>query len=738
MLVALRYINWLTLGAIAQLLLTLPISVQAQSILGLGAIAAMIAVWLLGRGQVARMVFLSLGTFIVIRYAYWRLSNTLPPPSDVLSFTLGLILVGAELYYVLLLLISVIINADPIQRKSLPRDSDDDLPTVDVFIPSYNEDEYILATTIAAARSLDYPPEKLKVWLLDDGGTDQKCNDSNIEKASVARQRRSALQHLCQQLGAHYLTRAVNEHAKAGNLNGALAHSKGEIIVVFDADHAPFRAFLRETIGHFKRDPKLFLVQTPHAFLNPDPIEKNLDTFRTMPSENEMFYSLIQRGLDKWDGSFFCGSAALLRREALLATNGFSGITITEDCETAFDLHAKGWHSVYVDKPLIAGLQPETFASFIGQRTRWCQGMLQIFLLKNPLWKKGLKPMQRLAYVSTVLFWFFAVPRLLFTFAPLLYIFFDFNIVVANAEEAVAYTAIYIVVNMMLQNYLYGSVRWPWVSEIYEYAQGVFLVKAMASVILAPRKPTFNVTSKGLSLDNDHLSELALPFFIIWGLLLASGLTAGYRYLFDSSSNSLMLVAFVWNAFNLMISGAALGVVAERAQPDPHPRLGIDREGLAHIGDRHYAVHIKSVSTGGCALAFVEEAPDNIEHGSHGRLFVMPLPGPLLAAEQLEHGLPILFDNKTSDGLVFMTKFKRLTPRDYFVLAELMYADSDVMQRSIASRRKFKNLLDGARQFIWWGVSEPVRAMSYVLRKSSSSEPVHSETKAPQSAQVAV
>ena len=82
-----------------------------------------------------------------------------------------------------------------------------------------------------------------------------------------------------------------------------------------------------------------------------------------MPSENEMFYAITQRGLDKWNGSFFCGSAALLRRAALAESGGFSGITITEDCETAFELHARGWTSLYVDKPLIAGLQPETFAS---------------------------------------------------------------------------------------------------------------------------------------------------------------------------------------------------------------------------------------------------------------------------------------------------------------------------------------------------------------------------------------
>jgi cellulose synthase (UDP-forming) len=87
--------------------------------------------------------------------------------------------------------------------------------------------------------------------------------------------------------------------------------------VVFDADHAPVREFLKETVSFFKEDPKLFLVQTPHYFLNPDPLEKNLRTFHSMPSENEMFYSVLQRGLDKWNASFFCGSAAVLRRKAL-------------------------------------------------------------------------------------------------------------------------------------------------------------------------------------------------------------------------------------------------------------------------------------------------------------------------------------------------------------------------------------------------------------------------------------
>ena len=46
----------------------------------------------------------------------------------------------------------------------------------------------------------------------------------------------------------------------------------------------------------------------------------------------------------------------------------------------------------------------------------------------------------------------------------------------------VAYTITYLVVNVMMQNYLYGSVRWPWVSELYEYVQSIFLFRAIVSV----------------------------------------------------------------------------------------------------------------------------------------------------------------------------------------------------------------------------------------------------------------
>ncbi|MDB5571610.1 MAG: bcsA [Hyphomicrobiales bacterium] len=712
MLITLRALAWISSGVAAVLLLAQPVSVGAQLSLSLCVVAGMALVWRLGTGLLQRQMFVALGSFVVIRYLYWRVSSTLPPASDPVGLAFGIVLVCAEAYCVLILVISLTISADPLKRKRVEQDVDADLPTVDVFIPTYNEDEYILATTIAAAKSMDYPGEKLTVWLLDDGGTDQKCNDKDPAKAAAAMARRVSLQRLADQLGAVYLTRKKNEHAKAGNMNNALTVSTGEIVVVFDADHAPFRAFLRETVGHFRRDPRCFLVQTPHVFLNPDPIEKNLRTFHEMPSENEMFYSVTQCGLDKWNGSFFCGSAALLRRSALQTVGGFSGITITEDCETALDLHSQGWTSVFVDKPLIAGLQPETFASFIGQRSRWCQGMFQILILKNPAFKKGLSFIQKVAYLSSMTYWFFALPRLIFMLAPLTYILFDIKIFVSNLDEAIAYTSTYMVVNLMLQNYLYGRVRWPWMSELYEYLQGVFLAKAIVSVAMNPRKPTFNVTAKGLTLDNDHLSELSWPFFAIYSLLAFGTAVAAWRYFNEPGVADLMLVVGLWNTFNMLVAGAGLGAVAERKQPDRHPRLGIQRDGFLHANGKAAPVVIVNVSAGGCGLVPREALPPGFDEGE-----VLLTIEPLGREVSREEPIPVHFRHATAGpaGMVHGFEFGEMQPRDYYVLADLMYADSDALPRFLIGRRRHKNLLAGTAQFMWWGISEPVRAFSYAL-----------------------
>ena len=87
------------------------------------------------------------------------------------------------------------------------------------------------------------------------------------------------------------------------------------------------------TIGWFLLDPKLALVQTPHHFYSPDPFERNLRAGTTVPNEGQLFYGLIQDGNDLWNAAFFCGSCAVIRRNAVVL---FKGEWQLQTCAKAF------------------------------------------------------------------------------------------------------------------------------------------------------------------------------------------------------------------------------------------------------------------------------------------------------------------------------------------------------------------------------------------------------------------
>ncbi|VVT14764.1 UDP-forming cellulose synthase catalytic subunit [Rhizobium sp. EC-SD404] len=716
---------WFIAAACIVFIVSLPINLQTHLIAGTIVLLIMILLKLFKSEGTWRLVALAFGTAIVLRYVYWRTTSTLPPVNQLENFIPGLLLYLAEMYSVFMLFLSLFIVARPLPSRPPQPVDEGDLPSVDVFIPSYNEDPVLLADTIAAAMALDYPADRLTVWLLDDGGTDQKRNSENVIEAQVAEARRTNLQKLCAELGARYLTRARNEHAKAGNLNNGLDHSTSDLIAVFDADHAPARSFLRETVGYFNEDKRLFLVQTPHFFLNPDPLERNLKTFEKMPSENEMFYGVIQRGLDKWNAAFFCGSAAVLRREALQESNGFSGISITEDCETAIELHSRGWNSVYVDKPLIAGLQPATFASFIGQRSRWAQGMMQILRFRFPLLKRGLSFPQRLCYMSSTLFWLFPFPRTVFLFAPLFYLFLDLQIFTASGGEFLAYTLSYMAVNLMMQNYLYGSFRWPWISELYEYIQTVHLLPAVISVALNPRKPTFKVTAKDETITTSRLSELSRPFFVIFGVLVIGVFVTVWRIYAEPYKADVTFVVGAWNLLNLVMAGAALGVVAERRERAATRRVQINRRCEFGAGDIWVPATIEDVSVNGArvrvsgqgALASVDTGQASIRFTPHW--------------STEPEILPVIIRNKDREGdaVAIGCSFVRMQTVHHRMIADLIFANADQWTHFQASRRRNPGVLLGTAWFLRLALYQTIRGITYLFRRGDPAVGVPAQAK---------
>ncbi|GII98574.1 cellulose synthase [Sediminihabitans luteus] len=165
---------------------------------------------------------------------------------------------------------------------------------VDVYIATYNEPLELVARTALAARDMTYPHE---TYVLDDG-----------DRPEFAR--------MAAALGVGYVTRGPEwdgraRFAKAGNVNNALFRTTGDFIAILDADQVPEPRFLDRVLGYFE-DETIAFVQTPQQFWNvPDD--------DPLGSRAELFYGPIQQGKDGWGAAFFCGSNAVLRREALMA-----------------------------------------------------------------------------------------------------------------------------------------------------------------------------------------------------------------------------------------------------------------------------------------------------------------------------------------------------------------------------------------------------------------------------------
>ena len=223
-----------------------------------------------------------------ISYLFWRWTNTIAWE----AWWIAVPLVLAETYS---LSESVLygITMWNARRRALPPPAPPG-KSVDVFIATYNEPLDIVLKTAVAARNISYPHN---TWMLDDG--------DRPEFAAAARR-----------IGVGYITRGPDwdgrpRFAKAGNVNNALFRTSGEFIAIFDADQVPDSNFLDRVLGYFD-DPEIAFVQTPQQFWNTPKSDP-------LGSQAELFYGPIQQGKDGWGAAFFCGSNAVLRREALMA-----------------------------------------------------------------------------------------------------------------------------------------------------------------------------------------------------------------------------------------------------------------------------------------------------------------------------------------------------------------------------------------------------------------------------------
>ncbi len=592
----------LLLGSL--LLLFVPLIMIRPDLWQQGAVAVVLVAvgrWLLhleGRQSTVasehlHLLLLTLSILTTLRYLYYRGSYTLNF-SDPLDGLFSLLLFSAELYGVGTLFLAYFqtLKARSRQMVDLAPIPVEQWPTVDVYIPTYNEDVEIVRKTVLAAVALDYPAAKKQVYVLDDG------------RAEKYYHRRIALRQLCEELGCQLLTRDHNDHAKAGNINEALDRTEGDLVLILDCDHIPIRSFLQETVGFFG-DEQVALVQTPHWFYNPDPFERNLRTKGHVPVGNELFYKVLQKGNDYWNAAFFCGSAAVIRRDYLLEIGGIATETVTEDCHTSLRLHALGYKSVYYDKIMVAGLAPETFASYVGQQVRWARGMAQILRLENPLFNRKLKLSmgQRLCYFSATSHFFFGFPRLMYAIAPTCFLLFGINSVKGLGIETLAYALPHIVLSMQTNHIPYKHVRFSFWNEIYEFAMSFQAGLVTILALINPKLGSFNVTRKGEVVNHRQFDLDSIRYLVFLGAITAASLlTVPFWLVISPLEIQAVLINALWCCFNLLLVLAACLVALEQPQIRRAHRLPRQLTAIIHSNGQSWVGSTTNISETGAQI----------------------------------------------------------------------------------------------------------------------------------------
>ncbi|HUX28420.1 MAG TPA: UDP-forming cellulose synthase catalytic subunit [Terracidiphilus sp.] len=652
----LRLLFLLSAAAVFCFLAILPLTWPQQAVLGLLSLLLALALARSSDSYLVTLTLMMVSIFCTFRYGYWRIEQVVQFFQDpgshwgALDAFFILCLLMAEAYAFGILFLGYFQTIWPLRRApvALPENTDE-WPHIDVLIPTYNEPLDVVRYSALGALNMDWPADRLHVYILDDG-------------------RREEFERFSFEAGIGYKTRPDNSHAKAGNINTALKTVSSPLVAIFDCDHVPTRSFLQMTVGWFLRDKKLAMLQTPHHFYSPDPFERNLKQFRVIPNEGELFYGVVQDGNDFWNASFFCGSCAVLRREALDDVGGIAVETITEDAHTSLRMQMNGWGTAYVNIPQAAGLATERLSAHVGQRIRWARGMIQILRTDNPLFAPGLTFAQRLCYFNAMAHFLYAVPRLIFLTAPLIYLLLNHTNIPGYWAAILAYALPHLTLSNVTNSRIQGEHRHSFWNEIYETVLSPYILLPTMLALINPKLGKFNVTAKGGVVKRTFFdSKIAQPFLVLLLFNLAGLIIAIPRFLiWDRDRPGTVLMNVLWCCFNIVILGVCTAVARELRQLRTTVRISVVTPLVARMPDgRAMQGETIDMSSGGTGIRF-SEAVD-----------VAPLTQIRLAFPAPASDTELPATVVSSEGSVLRVRFEDLSIAEEEVLTMVLYSRAD-------------------------------------------------------------
>ena len=590
-----------------------------------------------------RPSFIVFATLINILYLVWRIGFTLPTIS-LFSFIFSITLISAELLGFLQSLVYRRLFITPIKSKPVLFSALGYYPTVDIMITTYDEPDIVIRRTVAGATQLDYPAEKLNIYVCDDGS-------------------RAAIKAVCDDYNAHWITREEHLDAKAGNLNHCYKnHASGDFSVILDADMVPRSDFLINTLGYFE-DPDVAFVQTPQVFFNPDSFQRNLGLNDDIPNEQDFFMQEIQAHRQEYNALLFVGSGCVFRRTHLEKIGFIPTGTITEDMATSLLLQNEGYKGRLTNRTFAQGLSAESFVDYAHQRTRWAQGNIDVFKKWNPWKMKNLTFAQKAIITDGVSYWLFGLQKMVYILSPMVFILLGIPIMITNPIYLLVFWLPAFIINNLVMKVFSHRFRTSGWSHIYETAIAPHLAVAALRALIFSKKRKFEVTPKGQEHEDTSFTlSVAKPHLILLGLSFLSLGIVAFKIVTATNVSTIIVFALngVWVIYNLFAIIASIALCLEKPRVRKYDRLTMSIDiPIALDNQNGFSGRLNNVSEGGCNIS-----PKNVVDPDTfvDKKIALHITGDILEGTILRYipgknAYAVKFDDMTKDTYARLVKF---------------------------------------------------------------------------------
>jgi len=366
-------------------------------------------------------------------------------------------------------------------------------PEVAVIIPTYSEPIELIINTVKSVANQNWPKSKRVIIISDDGYSD--ILREAVKKFKLQRGERRIFYHRPHKKG-HPERRG---EAKAGNLNSTLdwvvkKFPNIEFIETRDADDiVGTDDFLSYCMEVLKNDQELSFVQTIK--------QSEVDKHDPFSNQEAIFYQRVMPSRNASNATFPCGSGLIWRLSELRRIGGFPAWNLVEDLQSGFEILSLGGKGAFL--PIVGAIgqiAPEDIPNFYKQRGTWALDTLRLFYFRNPIFAKGLAPMQKMHFFELEFSYLLSYAMFIFILIISLGLTFKVYPVLSSPLE---YFIHFIIFAVILELYNIARSRGISYSQLWRTRQiwlglmPVFMLASIMALAHGPyKKPAYKVTRK--------------------------------------------------------------------------------------------------------------------------------------------------------------------------------------------------------------------------------------------------